>query len=269
MRASEWVALAYFSYLLVLASLLRLPLRRRLRVSVRATAIIATLIGLPGLGATPAGALLRDWVPGIYLLLGYWLPAAFSTALDPAVERRLIAFDRRLFDTLGVPRVLGRAPRALLEALELAYVLCYAVPPLGFLALYAAGERVQADSFWTAVLIAGFACYGALPLVQTRPPRALERPAIDARRLTLRRVNVRILDRASVQLNTLPSAHAATAVATALAVGATLPSAGLVIGIVAGGIVIASVVGRYHYAADAILGVAIGAAAFGASRLVS
>lgn len=267
MRASEWVALAYFSYLLATAWLLRLPLRRRARVSVRAAAVIATLIGLPGLAPTPAGALVRDWAPGVYLLVGYWLPASFFTALDPAIERRLMALDVRLFEALDVPRVLARAPRALLEALELAYALCYTVPPLGLAALYAAGERVEADRFWTAVLSAGFACYGVLPLVQTRPPRALERPAIDARRVAVRRLNLRILDRASVQLNTVPSGHAATSVATALAVGATLPYAGGAIGIIAVGIVMASVVGRYHYAADAILGIVIALAAFGLSRM--
>jgi membrane-associated phospholipid phosphatase len=79
----------------------------------------------------------------------------------------------------------------------------------------------------------------------------------------LRRVNLTLVNRASIQVNTLPSGHAAGAFATAIAVGAIMPVAGIVFLLLALSISIATVVGRYHYVVDTVLGVlvAIGASA--------
>ena len=71
-----------------------------------------------------------------------------------------------------------------------------------------------------------------------------------------------MLDRASVQWNTFPSGHTAASVATALAVGSSIPLAGIVLGVVAVSIAIGSVVGRYHYTADAITGALVAVLAF-------
>src|SRR5947207_1953334 len=109
--------------------------------------------------------------------------------------------------------------------------------------------------------------YGLLPWLPTRPPRAVELPETAARS-AIRALNVKILDRASVQLNTFPSGHTAASIAIALAVGSHLPLAGAVLGIVAVSIAAASVIGRYHYAADAIVGAGLAIAAFAASRLI-
>ena len=84
----------------------------------------------------------------------------------------------------------------------------------------------------------------------------------------IRGLNVRVLGVVSNQLNTFPSGHAAASLATALAVGAPLPWAGLLFGLLALAIAIGSVVGRYHYAADALAGVAIALLGFVISRLV-
>ncbi len=75
-------------------------------------------------------------------------------------------------------------------------------------------------------------------------------------------LNLRVLDRASVQWNTFPSGHTAASVAAALAVGSSIPQAGVVLGVLAVSIAIGSVVGRYHYTADAITGALIAVLAF-------
>ena len=75
-------------------------------------------------------------------------------------------------------------------------------------------------------------------------------------------MNLAVLDRASVQWNTFPSGHTAASVATALAVASDMPLAGVVLGVVAVSIAAGSVVGRYHYAADALAGVAVAIVAF-------
>jgi hypothetical protein len=207
---------------------------------------------------------LRDWAPLMYLLGGYWLPAQLVSGTDPDVERALLSFDRRLSPD-GFTRFGQDAPRWIVEGLELAYLLCYPMVPAGFAAFSAAG-CAGTDGFWRAVLAAALPCYGLLPWLPTRPPRSLGSPAA-CMRSAIQRLNVKVLDRASVQLNTFPSAHAAASVATALAVGACLPAAGLAFGVIAAGIGVGSVVGRYHYAADAIAGALVGTVAFAASRI--
>jgi membrane-associated phospholipid phosphatase len=70
------------------------------------------------------------------------------------------------------------------------------------------------------------------------------------------------VNRASIQVNTLPSGHAAGALATALAVGTIMPFAGIVFLLAALLISIATVVGRYHYVVDTVLGVLVALAAW-------
>src|SRR5262249_18305888 len=126
-----------------------------------------------------------------------------------------------------------------------------------------AGHAGQIDRFWTIVLLAEFTCYGMLPWIQTRPPRALE--ATDTRASAgalMRRLNLTVMNHASIQVNTVPSGHAAGAMAAALAVASTMPAAGAVLLILAVSIAVATVLGRYHYIVDSVLGVLVAVAAW-------
>jgi membrane-associated phospholipid phosphatase len=78
----------------------------------------------------------------------------------------------------------------------------------------------------------------------------------------IRRVNLGLVNRASIQVNTVPSGHAAGALATALAVGSIMPLAGVVFLIAALSISIATVLGRYHYVVDTVLGLLVALAAW-------
>ena len=212
---------------------------------------------------SPSLRIVRDWVPSIYLLQGYWLCGLFFRRPMRGVEQRLLAFDRWLFDTTLLLRLVSRAPRVVTSYFELTYLLTYPFVPVSFGVFLGLGQRAQADNFWTAVLIASFGCYGMLPWIQTRPPRSVEgHPPLDARHLPIRRLNVAVLDKASVQVNTFPSGHAATAVAAALAVASTDPWIGAGFVVFAASIVVATVLGRYHYALDSILGLLVGIGAW-------
>ncbi len=180
-----------------------------------------------------------------------------------------LQLDERLFAVTRLAALVRRAPRALLELLELAYLCAYPFIPATLGLLYAAGLRAEADRFWVAVLVASFGCYGILPWLQTRPPRSIE-PAgpIDQRPLALRRLNMALLGRVSVQVNTLPSGHAATAVAAALVVGELRPDLLPVLVAVALAIALATVVGRYHYTVDTVLGLAVGVAGWWLSGML-
>jgi membrane-associated phospholipid phosphatase len=266
LRASEWIIVAYFAYLAGTAAVVRgIDRRRRLRAIGTAMAVVIAVLTVASFGTS--AALLRDWMPPVYLLLGYWLPALLVTSTNQAFERRLLTLDQRWFGVENVSTISERAPRAVIELLEFAYLFCSPMVPLGFACLYVAGLREESDRFWTAVLAAVFGCYGVLPWLPTRPPRAIEGEPLRSSAL-IRRVNLRVLGRASIQLNTFPSGHVAASLATALAVCVRLPLVGLPLALLALAIAIASVVGRYHYAADALAGAALGLLGFLISRWV-
>jgi membrane-associated phospholipid phosphatase len=136
-------------------------------------------------------------------------------------------------------------------------LLVYLAVPAGATTLAVLGYGNQVDRFWTIVLLAEFVCYGMLPWIQTRPPRAIETSDGVAHDGVVRRLNLSLVNRASIQVNTLPSGHAAGAVATALAVGTSLPFAGIAFLFMALSISIATVLGRYHYVVDTVLGVLV------------
>jgi membrane-associated phospholipid phosphatase len=241
------VAVAYFVYLAGLAIA-----RSNLRTVMLSVAALASIlvIGMPYV------------MPLLYLLAGYWLPGLLVREPDLRFERRLLDADRWLFGPHGLARFEQGAPRVLIEYLEMAYLLCYAVVPAGYVCLLLGSYGPDAiDKFWTVVLLASFACYGVLPWLPTRAPRAIE-PARATMRSSIRGLNLAVLNRASVQWNTFPSGHTAASLATALAVGSYMPLAGVILAGVALSIAAGSVVGRYHYAADAVAGAAVAILAF-------
>lgn len=265
-RVSDSIVVGYFVLLLV-AALFVPTVRHRGRVVAVSLAVVACVLSFAFFPTFGRVALIRDWSPLAYLLLGYWLPALFVVTTNLPAERALLAADRRWFGTNQLIARTEHASRALLEILELAYLACYVMVPAGFVLVYVAGARIEVDRFWTAVLIASFLCFGLLPWLPTRPPRTIQDTG-NGRRLLLRSVNLHVLDRGSCQLNTFPSAHAAAACATALTVAARWPLFGIAFAALAVAIVIGSVVGRYHRAVDAATGAAVGVIGFVASRLV-
>ena len=233
------VAAVYFAYLAIIA-IARLKFKPAL-LSI-ATVVCVLIVGMPTV------------MPLVYLLVGYWLPALIVGASDTRVEQRLLGLDRRLFGRDGLSRFERNAPRALIEYLELAYLLCYAVLPAAYASLVLAGYGGdEIARFWSIVLLASFLCYGLLPWITTRAPRAIE-PRTASSRSSVRALNLAVLDRGSVQWNTFPSGHTAASAAAAFAVAGDMPVAGAVLLVVALSIAAGSVVGRYHYAADALAG---------------
>ena len=103
-----------------------------------------------------------------------------------------------------------------------------------------------------------FVCFGVLPWVQTRPPRALEsgEPWVSS----LRSFNLRLLGATSIQVNTFPSGHAAEALVALLLALAAPPGIVVLMFLAALAVSAGAVLGRYHYLADAVAGwvVAIG-----------
>jgi len=256
--ATDWIVCGFFAYLMVLAVRRPLPRRHRLRVLLIGAVCAGLAVMLSQLRLSPVLQVLREWMPAIFLLQGYWLCGLFFQRPMPGAERRLVEIDRTVFRLFRITEVL-RGPRIVLEYFEFTYLLAYPFVPVSFALFLGFGGRSAVDSFWATTLIAGYGAYGVLPWIQTRPPRALERTSpLENRPIFFRRLNVSVLHHASVQVNTFPSGHASVVVATALAVATVNSPAGVICGVVAASITIATVLGRYHYTADSVIGVMLG-----------
>jgi membrane-associated phospholipid phosphatase len=254
----EWIVLGYVTYLAVVAAIA--PRFRRARGPVFTAAFTAWTIWAMARD-TPQPLAIQILLPAGCLLGGYWLSGLFFVAPMPRLERWLLRVDERA----GILRV--EWPRVVRDYFELAYVLVYAVVPAGALTLAFGGRADAVPGFWSVVLLAEFLSYGMLPWVQTRPPRAIEiAPDRSSPTPPLRQFNLAVLGRASIQANTLPSGHAAGAVATALGVATVMPTAGLAFFLIAVSIAIATVIGRYHYIVDSVLGVVVAVGAWLALR---
>ena len=244
------VAVAYVTYLATV-SLTRREFARA-RPGLLTAAAVAWAAYLTA-GHSPLSPVLQIIIPSLVLLGGYWLSGLLFVRPDVRLERWLLAVDDRLLVRTGALDAYRRSPRAVRDFFELSYLLVYAAVPAGATTLVVLGHAAHVDTFWTVVLLAEFACYGMLPWLPTRPPRVVE--AGDSTQIDgVRRLNLRIVNRASIQVNTIPSGHAAGAFATALAVMSTTPATGLLFLLLALNISIATVVGRYHYLVDTLLG---------------
>jgi hypothetical protein len=238
---------AFFVYCAAAGVLLpRLSSGGRLRATAGAVAGLAlTLASL----VLDHRAYLHEWLlPPTLLLVGYWTSGALFIAPMPRAEAALLRIDA----ALRVRRAAARLPRGAAELLELSYTGVYPLIPVALVLHLTLTPDPDPDRFWSVVLVTDYICFATLPWLQTRPPRAIEGgPPWGAR---LRAVNVRLLSTASIHANTFPSGHAAEALAAALLVTGA-PAAvvacmfGAALAVSAG-----AVLGRYHYALDAVAG---------------
>ena len=269
LRVSEWIIVCYAVYLLALLPFRRLSRPSRITLLAAAPAMVGAVLFTASLLDSPVVRVFRTWLPLLYMLGGYWLTGLYFTDPQPGLERRFAAFDRRVRVWLGAARFDQTAPRLVLELLEASYLSCYVMVPAGMLAITLVGAGYASEGYLRTVLLAELGCFGMLPWIRTRPAWVLNPESPLSRRpVLMRRLSLAVTRNASTCANTFPSGHAAGAVATALAVAPVWPLAGAVFAVLAAGIIVGSVVGEYHYAGDAIAGVAVGLAAWAIVVLV-
>jgi hypothetical protein len=257
---ADWIrwSIGFFAYVALLAEL-RPGVTPRARRLIWIGAALGCGLAVAA-SRLPVDGLANVWVlPPAILLIGYWTSGLLFVRPMPRVERALSGLDT----ALRIDAIAARCPRVLCEFLEFAYSGIYVAILLALVIALSSG--MTAERFWNVVLITDYICFGMLPWFQTRPPRALG--AAEPWRASWRALNMRILDAGSVQVNTFPSGHAAEALAAALLVtGAPLP---LVVWMFFNALSISAgtVLGRYHYAADALAGWAVALAVFCSFRL--
>lgn len=263
MRSSEWLALLYFLYLAIVCWLRPVAPARRLVISRVSLALLAVILVV----ARDAPLFARDWAPFLYVSAAYYLTGHLFVAPSARLEAWLLKWDHRW---LGDPATrFAGWPAWLIAYLDVIYTLCFLLLPGGFAALVLAGHSAQANRYWTMVLAADLGAFAPLSVFQTRPPWAIEKPAVLAAS-RLHRLASYVVKNATTGVNTFPSGHVAVTIAVAFGVIGTLPVVGLVLLLCAASIAVACVVGRYHYTMDVIVGAALGlgvcalTAAFGA-----
>ncbi len=238
-----------------------LPWRRRATVLAGALAIAASVVGVAAVSRSAVGDVLRVLAPALWVLAAYWTASGFFVAPDPALESWLLRMDRRLLGATTEAPASESGRTWVLPMLELAYLAVYAMLPLGAWAAWATGGREAVDWYWLVVFPAEASCYLALAWLQTRPPRDLEPGAAALHmRSRVRRLNEFVLQHGSHRMNTIPSGHAAGAVAVVLALTWLGAAAAAPLAVIGTAILFATVLGRYHFAVDTIAGALVAAA---------
>jgi len=150
--------------------------------------------------------------------------------------------------------------------LEVAYLMVYPLMPLSLAMLYATHSRQFVDYYWIVVLLATYVCFAITPFVRAMPPRALDtHEKFRMPPSKLGAFNRYILRHGSIQAITFPSAHVASSLAASLVLLRVQPWAGLILLLIALSIAVATVMGGYHYAADALLAAVLAIVVFAAT----
>ena len=249
-RSFEWIAYVYFGYLALACWLPPLPAVRRAGLIAAASAAAGAVWAIAHRGSP----WVREWAPLAYILAGYFLSGLLYVAPSLAVESWLIGWDRRL---LGDPATrFVRWPRVVVAGLELIYMACFLLVPTGLAILTLTGHGTLVDRYWTMVMGADFAAFAPLAFIQTRPPWAIERKP-ELADPAIHKLASQMVQHLSIRVNTFPSGHAAASLAVAFAVVGAVPWAGAVLLVLAAGICVACVMGRYHYVVDVVAGAAV------------
>ena len=269
MRTSEWIQIG-FAIILAAAAWIQpwfshpLPVRRRWTITLLALvpwAVVSLARATAGFLPPLYVSTLRNWLTAGLFLVPYWQTGQFFQAPNHRIEQRLMAFDRWLMPRAA--ETSGTSRTGFGMVLEVAYLFCYPLVPLGLLALYAVGQSNHAAGFWLVVLVSTYLCYAITPFVPAYPPRDLAggQPA-SAQTGKARIFNRWILKHGSIHAISFPSAHVASTFATSLVLLHYAPIMGLIFLFISVWISLGAVVGRYHYALDVLAGAATAVVVF-------
>ncbi|MBZ5631770.1 MAG: phosphatase PAP2 family protein [Acidobacteriia bacterium] len=264
LRSSEWFLLAYFTYVAII-SLFFIS-------SFWKPWILAAVVAAFVLGLARRESWLRDFAPLPLTLAAFEEMNWFTPAVrDHHLEQTWIVWDRVLFDHDAFRAGIESAGSLLPNFFELCYVLVYAAAPVALWALLANGRRDRINHFWLAYLAGTLGAYALFPYFLSDSPRiAFPGENLPTIVTFLRRVNLWIAVNFDIHSSVFPSAHVSSALAAAWGLVEILPTRrwiGWTMAVYGLCVAIATVYGRYHYAADAVAGIAISFLGLAAVRL--
>jgi PAP2 superfamily len=254
----EWFTLSYFAFFICYAWFWKVANGQRIKITLLGFIGILIILIVAAIDHSSRKIIpvIRNFSPALLMLIAYWQSGCFYTQPNLKLQNKLVEFDKKVAVFIGKLHLSGAALRWIHHYLESAYLFCYPMVPLGIVILYFLKMGSQVPTFWKVVIPPSFVCYATVAFVQTLPPRTLEAEIL-LKRGGVQTVNMGIIQRASIQINTFPSAHAAASMAVALAIIQVAPLIGSVLFWLALSISAAAAVCRYHFTADVIVGTLI------------
>jgi membrane-associated phospholipid phosphatase len=206
--------------------------------------------------------MLRDWLPVIVTLQAFremelFLPMRF----EHRFEARWVQWDHVLLGQWHLRSMIESLGSLFPLTLELCYLLVYGIGFLCVALLYLLHRRLEIDRFLTIYLLGTLLAYALFPYFPSEPPRIVF-PDLDEPLITTwaRTLNLWILKIGTIHVGVFPSAHVSSAFSAAWGMFLVLPhrkifGCGLLVYAIS--VSIATVYGRYHYAADVLAGFAV------------
>jgi membrane-associated phospholipid phosphatase len=259
MRAAEWVLAVYFVYVALLTGLLGLPPRSQ-EIAWTLAAVILTVILIL---AKLKWEIVRDWFALAGTLTAYREMNLFSPERHQhKLEQIWIVWDRVLLHQAGFQRAIESLGPVVPSILELAYLLVYAIAPFALAALYISYHPERAPRLTLYYVLGTLLAYACFPFFPSEPPRTVF-AGMDMPNVTtwFRTSNMFVVGGYGIHSSVFPSAHVSSAFAAAMGMVHLLPEkpwVGRGMLIYACVVSLATIYGRYHYAVDAVAGLAVG-----------
>ena len=262
LRSSEWLLILYFGYVAIISPAFSLPGQIAWRPFAVALLVAALLVAF-AYGESneyrEAFSIARDWLAVALVLVAYREMDWFAfLSHDFHLEMRWIAWDRWLLYSVGLQHAIESLRALLPFYLELCYLLVYAVGPFAVAVLYFERRRDLVNSLLLIYLLGTLLSYALFPFFPSDPPRVVfggsDMPDIVT---PVRHFNLWIVNGYGIHSSVFPSAHVSSAFSAAWALLVLLPGKkrfGLGMLIYAVSVSIATIYGRYHYAADVAAG---------------
>lgn len=265
LRSAEWLLVIYFGYVAAISSHFSLGpqlTRRPFLVAILVCALFLALAYGESREYPKLFSMTRDWVPIGLLLVAYREMDWFSgLARDFNLELRWVQWDRAILYQGGLQRAIESLGLVWPAYLELCYVLVYAVAAFVVAILYIEHRREAVNGTLFLYLLGTLLAYALFPFFPSDPPRVafggMDLPHVTS---VMRQLNLWLVGDYGIHSSVFPSAHVSSAFSAAWALLAYLPERkriGRGMLVYAVSVAIATVYGRYHYAADAVAGMAI------------
>jgi membrane-associated phospholipid phosphatase len=263
LRSSEWLLLCYFVYAAVLSAWwARWPsVGGRALWIFLAVGLLLVLVAAVEIQFPVAISRFRDFLPLGLTLVAFEEMRLFAPPyFNGRLERSWIRWDDLLLRGWHLRTGIESLGVVIPFYLELCYLLVYGLGTYCVIALYVKHKRREVDRFFFVLLTGTLSVYALLPFFPSQPPRLLF-PELDGPTVMtwVRRLNLWILRKASIEVGVFPSAHVSSAFAAAWAMFLLLPQKRFGWGVLvyAISVSVATIYGRYHYFADVAAGLGV------------
>ena len=234
--------------------------RRIIACAIGAFGIAVCLLtaSTPAFLTEPVSSQLRIWAPALLILLAYHQSGQLFNKPWQKFEAFLLELDRKILGRFFRDPEATKINPALSGYFEVSYLACYVLVPAALAVLVLMDSQDRIEKFWMVVLPSTYVCYALSLLFPAFPPRLLNADQMMRIPPTgSRALNLWILRHASIQANTFPSAHVAACTSASLIVFQHNVWMGSGFLWISFSIAAAVVMRRYHYLADAVLGISI------------